>query len=236
MLRSLVLVAAVGAAACSMLPAAAATRSYPLAGFTKLRVTGPYTVRVHTGAAESINARGPQARLDKMTVEKQGDTLVIATERNWNWGSGIHWGKEDTVYVDVTVPMLTAAGLTGSGDVVIDTIKTASFGASVTGSGDLTVSALQTGSLAASVTGSGDLTVSGHAGNADTNVSGSGDLHAGGLSVGALSATVTGSGDLAVGPTQTANARVTGSGDISIAGHPRCTTKKTGSGDIRCGG
>jgi len=233
--RSLILIVAAATAACSALPASAASRSYPIAGFSRLRVTGPYTVRVHTGATASVNARGPQARLDKMLVEKEGDTLVISTERNWSWG-GMHWGKEDKVVVDISVPMLTAAALTGSGDVAIDSIRTGSFAASVAGSGELTVAALQAGRLSASVTGSGDLTVSGRAGNADTRVTGSGDLQAAGLTVGALSATVTGSGDIAVGPTRTANARVTGSGDISIAGRPRCITKKTGSGSIRCGG
>jgi len=235
MKRPLVLLAAAGAVALAALPVSAADRSYPVGAFTKLRVEGPYTVRVHTGARASVAARGPQNRLDKLTVEQRGDTLVVSTVKGWSW-SGWSWGKQDNVYIDIGVPMLSGAALTGSGDVTVDAVKGASFAASVTGSGDLAIGSVQAGSLVATVTGSGDLTVSGRAHKADATVSGSGNLHAGGLSVGLLGATVTGSGDIAVGPTQAANARVTGSGDISIAGHPRCTTRKTGSGDISCGG
>ncbi|RVT95102.1 DUF2807 domain-containing protein [Sphingomonas crocodyli] len=220
------------AAACS---ANAATRPFPVPGFSKLRVEGPYTVRVHTGAKPSVVARGPQDRIDKLIVETRGEMLVITTEKSWGW-KGMSWGKNDTVYVDVTVPTLSAAELTGSGDVDVDVVRAPAFAASVTGSGNLTVAQVQTETLTSSVTGSGDLTVNGKAETMTARVTGSGDLHAGGVNVGTLTATVTGSGDIAVGPTRVANASVTGSGDIDIAGRPQCKTAKRGSGEVRCGG
>ena len=220
--------------AVSALPAASATRAFPVPGFVKLRVEGPYSVRVRTGARSSVNARGPQSRIDKLMVESRGDTLLVSTEKSWNW-SGLQGGKNEMVSIEITVPMLEAAELTGSGDVSIDRIRTSAFAALLTGSGDLSVARLETSRLRAAVTGSGDLKLAGHAGRADASVQGSGTVHAGGLSVDLLTASAAGSGDIDVGPTRTARVNLAGSGNISIAGRPSCTKNKVGSGEIRCG-
>ena len=215
-------------------PAAAATRNFPVPSFSKLRVEGPYTVRVHTGASPSVKANGPQARIDKLIVESRGDTLVVTTDKSWEW-RGTSWGKNDAVTVDISVLTLEAAELTGSGDVSVDRVRTTTFSALLNGSGDLSVEKLETARLNASVAGSGDLTIAGRTGRADASVKGSGDIHAAGLSVNMLNASVTGSGDITVGPTQVAKANVVGSGDITVGGRPNCSFTKTGSGDIRCG-
>lgn len=214
-------------------PAPAATRSFPVPAFAKLRVEGPYTVRVRTGAKPFVKASGPAARLDKLVVENRGGTLLVSTEKSWNWNNG--WNKSERLIVDISVPMLEAAELTGSGDVSVDRIRTKDFRALLTGSGDLTIGRLDTGRLTASITGSGDLSVSGQADRAEASVRGSGDLLGTGLRVNLLTASVNGSGDIAIGPTRSARANVVGSGDISIAGRPRCTESKVGSGSIRCG-
>ena len=217
------------------LPAEAATRNIPVPSFNKLRVEGPYTVRVHTGGSVSVKASGPETLLDKLVVETRGNTLLVSTEKGWSW-RGMSWGKQETVYVDISVPMIEAAELNGSGTVTVDKVRATGFTALLTGSGDLDISRLETGNLKATVTGSGDLALAGKAGRADMSVTGSGNLRAGGLTVNVLTASVLGSGDLDVGATRTAKARVMGSGDISIAGRPTCTTSKMGSGDIKCGG
>jgi len=221
--------------AAATLPADAATRNIPVPGFSRLRVDAPFIVRVHTGPAASVKASGPPNRLDRLVVESRGDTLVVSTERNWSW-RGISWGKADTVYVDITVPMLVAVELAGSGDLSVDRIRTGSFSAIVTGSGGLDVALLDTARFNAKLSGSGDLSVAGKTGRAELSVTGSGDLRAADLTVGLLGASVLGSGDIAVGTTREARANVTGSGDIRIAGRPICKTSKMGSGDIRCGG
>lgn len=215
-------------------PAAAATRPFPVPGFSKLRVEGPYTVRVHTGTKPSVVARGPQAQIDKLTVESRGDMLVISTEKSWNWRN-MGWGKSETVSIDIGVPMLDAATLAGSGEMNVDMIRGSDFMAALTGSGNLSIARLETSRLKAVVAGSGELNINGRTGRAETSVQGSGDLRAGALTVGLLNASVTGSGDIAVGPTKVARANVVGSGNIMIAGRPSCTKNKVGSGDIICG-
>lgn len=221
-------------AACT-LSAQAATRAFPVPGFTKLRVEGPYDVRVHTGGPVSVNARGPAARIDKLIVEPRGDTLVVTTEKGWNW-HGPSWETSDKVILDISVPMLTSAALAGSGDVHVDHIRASDFIALLTGSGDLSIDRVETARLRADVTGSGDLTLAGHSGRADAAVHGSGDLRAAGLTVELLNVALAGSGDISIGATRAAHGSLVGSGDISIAGRPSCQISKVGSGDIKCGG
>ena len=218
-----------------VIPAAAATRSIPVPNFVKLRVDGPFAVRVHTGTKVSVKASGPQTRLDKLVVESRGTSLVISAEKSWSW-HGVSWGKEDIVHVDITVPMLEAAELTGSGDLIVDRIRTGDFTALLSGSGNLSVDQLDSSRLKATITGSGDLSLAGKTGRADMAVTGSGDLRGGGLMVDLLTASVLGSGDISVGSTRVAKAKVMGSGDIRIAGRPSCTTSKMGPGEIKCGG
>lgn len=230
MRRALILLAC----ALTTSPALAANRAFPVSGFDSLRAEGPYVIRVRTGARPSVNAHGPQKRLDRLIVEQRGGTLVVSTEKGgWmDWGMG----TQDEVIVDITVPMLKAASLTGSGSVTIDRIKAPAFESLLTGSGDVVVSQIETGQLTATITGSGDMTLTGRAARTEATVRGSGDLRAQTLSVDILAATVTGSGDVTVGPARQASVSLTGSGDVTVAGRPKCAISKRGSGDVRCGG
>lgn len=220
--------------AATALPAQAATRAFPVPDFARLRVEGPYTVRVHTGAKVSVKASGPKDRIDRLVIEPRGPTLVVTSEKGWSWKS-LNWGSGGTVIVDITVPMLESADLTGPGDLTIDRIRTTAFTALLSGPGDLTVVRLDSSRLKADLTGPGDLTISGKTGRSDISLTGPGDFHGNGLAVDQLNATLTGPGTIVVGPTRVARATLTGPGDIRIAGKPSCTVKKTGPGDIKCG-
>jgi len=220
--------------AAAALPADAATRAIPVPGFERLRVEGPYTVRVRTGSHVSVNASGPQDSIDKLIVESRGRTLVVTTKKGWSWNP-IHWGSGGKVTVDITVPTLEAAELTGPGNLTIDTIRAEAFTAALSGPGDLTVAHLDTSRLKIALTGPGDLSVTGKTGRADASLTGPGDVHAGGLAVDQLSASLTGPGTMRIGPTRVANVSLTGPGDVILAGKPSCTVKKIGPGSVRCG-
>jgi hypothetical protein len=219
--------------AATALPAQAATRAFPVPGFVKLRVEGPYTVRVRTGTKVSVNASGPQNIIDRLIVEPRSGTLVVTVQKGWNWNP-LSWtgGK---VIVDITVPMLESAELAGPGNLTIDRIRTTAFTAVLSGPGDLTVGRLDTSRLKADLTGPGDLTITGKTGRADASLTGPGDIRAGGLAVDLLNASLTGPGTMRVGATRVARATLTGPGDIIIAGKPSCTVRKTGPGSVKCG-
>ena len=58
-------------------PAPAATRNFGVTGFDRIRVDGPYKVRLATGIAPFAKASGSMAALDRVAIEVQGRTLKI---------------------------------------------------------------------------------------------------------------------------------------------------------------
>lgn len=144
------------------------------------------------------------------------------------------WRDHGRVHIAVTVPMLRAVDLAGSGGVAVDRVKVRDFDGSIGGSGRLTVAALDSDTAAFKVAGSGDMTVSGRCGSAKASIAGSGDLKLAGLKCATLSGKIAGSGRIDTFATQTANLSIMGSGDINLTGGARCTVSSSGSGKAHC--
>lgn len=232
-MRRLLLASVLLAAACS--PASAATRSFPVGGFDRIRSSGPFDVRVRTGAAPSARASGDRARLDQLVIEVTDGELRIGTRPGWNGGGNWSWGDHNRTIVEVTVPALRAATLAGSGDVTIDHIRARSFDGALAGSGNLAIASLEADQVSLSLTGSGDVTAAGRAGRAALALRGSGDMRVAKLAVVDGSIDLRGSGGIDAAISRTAQVALAGSGDVTIAGHPRCTIARHGSGEVTCG-
>jgi len=209
--------------------ALAADRSFAVSDFTKLKLNGSPDVNVRTGSTASVRATGSSADLERLEIAVRNDELVIGTKR----GTYTGWSK-DGIKVFVTVPMLRAASLSGSGDIRIDRIKGSSFAGAVQGSGDMAIGTIDADKVSLSVNGSGDIMAAGRCGSGNYAVNGSGDIDASGLKCQTLSVAVSGSGDVSGHASQTANLSISGSGDIDIAGGARCTKATRGSGQVRC--
>jgi hypothetical protein len=229
--------AAALAAACSHAdaedPGPSTTRNFQVAGFQKIEVSGPFEVRVHTGAAPSVSAKGPQNILDRMVVEVRGDTLVIHPHKD----KGFRWnfGRHDTVNIDVTTPALLAAQIAGSGGIRVDQVKGPSFDGGIQGSGDLSVASVDVQTLNLSVGGSGSMKAdSGRAKAMSLNIQGSGDIDTSGVAAETASANIGGSGNISAKATGTASVNIAGSGNVEITGGAKCAISKAGSGDVRC--
>ena len=69
-------IAAVAAAAAAV-PAKAADRTYSMTSFEKIRVDGPYDVKVATGVSPYARASGDWAAIDQLVMSVEGHTLVI---------------------------------------------------------------------------------------------------------------------------------------------------------------
>ena len=63
-------------AACSTGSAVAATHSYGLTSFDRIRVSGPFDVHVHVGGSPSARATGPQEAIDRLSVEQIFGNLI----------------------------------------------------------------------------------------------------------------------------------------------------------------
>lgn len=208
-------------------------RTFQVSGFERIEVAGPYDVRVRTGSAPSVSGSGPQELMDRLVVEVRGDRLLIHPRKqrgpsNWNSTRG-------TATIEVTVPMLRAAAIAGSGEMSVDSVSGDRFDGSVAGSGDLNVDSLQVQALKLSIAGSGDVRArSGQAQSADYSIAGSGDIDASGVRSGTAALSIAGSGSINGQATGTAAVSIMGSGDVALTGGAKCSVSKAGSGKVRC--
>lgn len=223
--------AALPLAACTG-SAEAATQSYGVNNFSKMRIAGPFDVHVHVGGSPSARASGPKDALDRLSVEQNGDTLVVKTLPG-GWG-GWPTGSRGPVVVEVSVPDLQGVSITGSGDVTVDRMRGDAVAVALSGSGSLDVGAIDVGTISAVMTGSGDMSLAGKARTASALVTGSGDLKAAGLVADDAQAKLVGSGDLALGARHLVKVVLAGSGDVKISGPAACSVTRSGSGDVHC--
>ncbi len=214
-------------------PGPTISKAFEVGDFQRVELAGPYDVQVKTGSKASVNVRGPQNVIDHMVIEVKGDELHIGSRNShgfhFNWG-----GHDDNVQVMVTVPMLSAAEVAGSGEIRIDRIAGDKFAGSIAGSGELHVAAMEVKALAVNVAGSGDVEIAGTAQTAEYNIAGSGDLDASALQAQDVNVSIAGSGNARGHATGTAKISIMGSGDAEITGGAKCDVSKMGSGDAHC--
>src|SRR5207237_4157090 len=106
-------------------PTGAATRNFGITGFEKVRVEGPFKVRLTTGVAPFANANGSPAAIDHVAIEMRGNTLVVHSNSG-SWG-GYPGQDAGAVEISLGTHDLSSAWLSGSGMIAIDKIKGLSF-------------------------------------------------------------------------------------------------------------
>ena len=210
------------------------TRSFAVADFIGVDLRGSDNIDVRVGTGFSVRAEGPSKELDRLKIEKVGNTLQVGRIS----GNGFHWGdgKHRDVMIFVTMPRIAAASIAGSGDMTVDRVEGQSFTGATAGSGNLEVAALsvQTGDF--SIAGSGDMNLKGSARQLKMNIAGSGNIDASGVKAEGAEVAIAGSGGARADVTGPAQVSVMGSGDVDLGSGAKCTTSKMGSGDVHCGG
>lgn len=225
-MRTLLIFALLAAAS----PAAAVTRNFGITGFERIRVDGPYTVRLATGVAPFAKASGDAAALDRVAIDIEGRTLIVRPSQS-SWGGSSARGAE-AVEITLGTHELTAAWLNGSGALGIDKVKGLSFELSVAGSGLAKVDQADIDQLKLSMAGTGGASISGKAGQARIAVSGMASLDATGLAT--KDATIVVNGPSTVRAAVSNSAKVDGDGPatVTLIGKPACTVRVSGSATV----
>jgi hypothetical protein len=183
----------------------AATQSRDVPPFTGVELSGTNVVLVRVGAPQSVVVRGDDNLVDRVTTTVRSGTLVI--------GSRGSFATDRPMRVEVRVPSLTAATLSGSGTVTVEGVDGEAF--------------------TALLPGSGVISVDGNAGRLEATLSGSGDMRLQDLVARDVVARIEGSGRLWVHAVESLDAAVSGSGAIRYGGNPaRVTQDVTGSGAV----
>lgn len=210
-------------------PAAAATRNFGITGFEKIRVEGPYQVRLTNGVAPFARAVGSQAAIDRLAIDVQGSTLVVRNNPSWGGYPGQDMGS---VVVEVGTHELSSAWLRGSGSLAIDKVKALTFTLSLEGSGAAGIREADVDQLRLTASGSGLLRVLGKAAKLSAVTRGAANIDASGLS--AKDADIGAEGPTTISARVTGSAKVNASGvaAVTLSGSPACTSKIVGSASV----
>ena len=197
-----------------------------VASFSKLRVEGPFDVRINQAGSEGLKVSADDNIEPLIESRVEGDTLVLRVQER----SGYSTRHAPVVWLDVK--QLQSVQISGSGDVSMERLKGDSFNLSLSGSGDLSIGLLEVKQLSAHLSGSGDVRIAGRAEQQSWTLHGSGDVDARSLGGAAAKAQLSGSGDLSLGVVDSLDVSLSGSGDLSYAGRPKLSQRISGSGEV----
>jgi len=185
--------------------------------FVSINLLGSLDVTYKQSDECTVKVEAPSNIIDNIKTVVDNGCLTIKYESDDNWSA---FNSIDNVSVSVTSPDLVGVNVAGSGSFLsTGLVDTDIMKLSLTGSGDLLMESLQCDRLKTTVTGSGDIhlksvrTLDGSLG-----VTGSGDITAKFVESGPLDCRVTGSGDITVaGQVSQFRQSAVGSGEINAA-------------------
>jgi Putative auto-transporter adhesin, head GIN domain len=182
-----------------------ATQARTVPSFGAIDLTGSSSITVHVGSRQTVIVHADDNLINRVTTDVRDGVLVVSERGSFS--------SNLPMSVDVTVPTLAAARLTGSGTIAAEGVTGRTF--------------------TAEVPGSGLLTVSGTVARLNAILAGSGNMQLGGLTARSVTATVPGSGHIDVHATYTLDASILGNGQIVYSGHPKTVNQiVNGSGAI----
>ena len=226
MIRTVTLAACLLAAA----PAAAAERNYSVSSFDRIRVDGPYRVKLTTGVAPFAKATGSNGGIEGVSVAVQGRTLVIQGNPS-AWG-GYPGQAPGPVEISVGTHDLDTAWVNGAGARAVNKVKGLSFDIAVQGSGSIAIDDVTVDQLKLGISGTGSAKLAGKAQKATAVVRGTSSLDASALQVKELTLGAEGAATIKAVATDTAKVDVRGTAGIELGGNPACTVKAQGSATV----
>jgi hypothetical protein len=215
-------------------PAGAATRNFGITSFEKVRIEGPFNVRLTTGVAPFARASGSPAALDRVAIEVRGNTLLVHTNQD-SWGG--YPGKDPgPVEVSLGTHDLSSAWINGSGALSIDRAKGLSFDLSVAGSALADIDQVAVDQLSVSLVGTVSATLGGRVGKLTSVVRGISKLDARNLQVKDAAIGAEGSATIDAAISNSVTIDASGPATIRLGGHPSCTLHASGSVSVSgCG-
>lgn len=205
------------------------TRHYAVRDFDTVSLAAAGDVDVRVGGDWSVTATGTPAALDKLVVERDGDTLKLRRRSGMSWSSG------DKVRFAVTMPRIEGANIGGSGSITVDRVPGGKFEGNIGGSGRLDIGGMAVDSAEFSIGGSGTVIAAGRARSLEVNIGGSGNVQLTPLRTETADITIAGAGKVDATATSHAEVTILGSGNVTVGGGAKCSTTKLGAGSVRCG-
>jgi hypothetical protein len=207
-----------------------AQRNYSVTSFDRIRLDGPYEVRLKTNVSPFARASGSPAALDGLSLAVEGRTLIVrpSTEA---WG-GYPGENRGPVTIEVGTHELRTVWLNGAGSLIIDKVKGLVFDLAIQGAGSARVETADVDQLRLGIFGAGNAKISGRAAKMSATVRGTASLDAEGLSVKDAVIGAEGPAIVRANVTNAAKVDALGLAAVSFAGNPACTINAKGSATV----
>ena len=217
------------------LPVAAASptakRNYGVSGFDRVRVDGPYKVKLNTGVAPFARATSSSnGALESVSIKVEGRTLVIRNNAP-AWG-GYPGEQRGPVEIEIGTHDLTTVWLNGPGMVSIDKAKGLTFDLNVNGAGAATIDRVEVDQMRLFINGSGTVRLAGRALKTSATISGASTLDGAALTTKDAVISAQGPSVVRLTASETAKVHAVGVSAVSLAGGPSCTVKTQGSASV----
>ena len=183
-------------------------------------------IYINQGDEQEVIIEAQQNIIDEINLDRVDNGIWTIHFRHI-----VHYARPIKIYI--TMPTLTKAGITGSGDIEgvtpftgLDRLKLF-----ITGSGSIDLDS-DSKELDAEITGSGDMKLYGSSETVDLLISGSGGFLAKDLKTTDAEITITGSGNARLSVEEFLKVIITGSGTVYYAGNPEVELHVSGSGNV----
>ena len=216
-------------------PAPVVSRTVSVGSFDRLRVEGPFEVRVTTGSPRATITGDPQAA-EGVAVRIDGTTLSVR-KGTGGWGEQPRGGggASGPTVVTLSTPGLVSASVAAGGRLTIAAMRGMKADVTVSGNGSLALAAADTDQLNATMIGTGQMTLGGRAARARLIASGPGAIDATGLAVNDLTVHLDGVGEIKAAARYTAQVTNSGLGSVTITGNAKCRVDAAAGGPVACG-
>lgn len=200
------------------------TETRSVDGFDEVDLRGTGEVRITVDGTETLTIEAEDNIIDLLTNEVRNGRLILGTDRPIR-------PTEDIVYT-LTMKVLEAIEISGSGAVTASDFETADFEVDVSGSGAAEVSGIVAEDVLARISGSGAVTMTGDADSLDLSISGSGAFDGERLGTETAIVDISGSGSATVSVSEILTVDASGSGNVEYLGNPSVSVESSGSGNV----
>lgn len=225
-----------------------ALASHDLAGFDRVSLVGDGELAVGAGAF-GVTVSAEDNVMPSLTVEVDGDTLVLRRDSDWSDGVRPTFPIEFMVTMPAldelrvsgsgaaSVRDLAAAGelvltVAGSGSIRADSVRAASIVAEVEGSGTVSVDGVDLVRLASRIDGAGRVTATGRADELSVDIGGSGLHRSTSLRAASADVEIAGSGQALVWVEGALDVQINGSGTVTYRGDAAVTAVGAAAGQV----
>ena len=205
------------------------TRTIELASFDKVSLLGIDHLTIRQGDIQEVKVTGYPNIIDQLNKN--------ISNKEWEIRLKDGCYNNADMDIEITIPDLNAANITGSGSIQVEEFKNQENQLfAVSGSGDIEIAGNSgTKEILFSITGSGNITGTKNFTDLESvklNISGSGDFDAFPIESLTYEVIISGSGNANLHALNQLNGVISGSGNINYLGTPEVNVSITGSGKV----